>query len=212
MRKSTLIAVAATAFAGNANAQDIGGTINLELGTIANHDPVYDVFSDGDGMASRGIRGGVRLNENISVIGGWHRVRQGSEVFVEGVNGGEDATFTAALFADELSLGVQAGVPFGEDVFFPYVGLDGMLFRGVMKFDEDTSTKKNSGQVISAGAAPGILPVGGVEFRSPTGSTDLQVAFFLEMGHTWFTGADFGDIGMMKVGGLSARGGVGLRF
>jgi len=211
MRTLTLLIAASLTSA--AQAQDLGGSLNVEMGSIANHDPSYNLFSNGDGMRSMGLRGGVRLGEHLTVLGGWHRARRGAVVYVgNNDTGSEDgASFNAALFADELSLGAQAGLPVG-DFIYPYVGVDAMLFRGVMKFDEDLSTRNNAGQVVAAGAAPGILPVGGIEFRSPTGVDDVEVGFYFELGYSAFANANFGDLGQMKPGGLSARGGLGVRF
>ena len=209
----TLTLLIAASLTGTAQAQDLGGSLNVEMGSIANHDPSYDLFSNGDGMRSMGLRGGVRLGEHLTVLGGWHRVRRGAVVWVgNNDTGSEDgASFYAALLVVELSLGVQAGVPLG-DYIYPYVGVDGMLFRGVMKFDEDLSTRSNAGQVAAGGAAPGVLPVGGVEFRSPTGVDALEIGFYFELGYSAFANASFGELGQMKPGGLSARGGLGVRF
>ncbi len=208
-----MIALLLLGLSTSAQAMDVGGTASLELGTTANHDPAYDLFSNGDAMPSRGLRGGVRLGEHVSIQGGWHRIRRGADVRIPGPGGTnfEDATVRMALFADQFSLGTQLALPLGES-FVPYASVDGLLFRGVMKIDEDPETRKNTNQVRGTGLTPGVMPMGGIEIRTPPAPVGWQIAGFVEAGYSWYLTGDFGDLGEMKPGGFSMRGGAGIRF
>lgn len=195
------------AFLGVAHARGLDGELSIELGTLQNGDRAYDLFSQGDGMPSRGVRAGVNLTDALVVVGGWHRVRRGAEVSVPGADG----SFVAAFFADEFTLGPKAQAEVG-DVFFPYVTTQALLFRGTMKLDDDPDTRHNTGQVSATALAPGVLALGGVELRSPSDRGDLCLGFFLEVGYGYVARAEYGDFGPMRPGGLAARGGLGVRF
>jgi len=198
----TLIALAALVSA-PASAADLGWQLSGELGNLRNADPSYDLFSKSNVMPSRGIRFGVTLADTLTVETGWHRVRRGLY--------SEEIDLQTAFFADEFMLGPKISHGFA-DVFYPYAAAHGVLMRGTMKFDDDTSTKRNAGQVVQRGLGLGVLTMGGVEFRSPTGADKLGVSVHIEAGYGWFQSADFGDIGTMKPGGFAMKGGVGIRL
>lgn len=198
-----------------ASAQDLGGQLHVELGTLANRDPGWELFSDNDTMGSRGVRGGLRLGEYVGVVGGWHRVRKGASVSVPAATGNGDISrdqVVMAYFADEFSLGAQLGKDFA-DLFRPYAGVDGMLVRGTMKLDEDSDTKRNPGQVLGRGLSPGLLLLGGGEFHSATTEDwGFTIGLFVEVGYSWFLAGQYDDVGPMKPGGLTTRIGAGVAF
>jgi opacity protein-like surface antigen len=204
-------ALFAACFASTASATDIGGSVQLEIGTVHNNDSSWDLFSNKNGMPTRGVRGGVSIGDHLSILGGWQRTSRGLQVHMPDSQGNEQAAFQTAYTGDFLSVGPQLGVTIG-DVVHPYVSVEGLLLRGVMRFDDDPNTKSNLGQVLGAGASSGLATMGGVEFRSPTGVVGLQVTFFIEAGRSWFAEGSYGDLGQMTPGGFTMRGGAGLRF
>lgn len=189
-----------------AHADGIDGEISLELGTLRNSDQAFDLFSENNAMPSRGVRLGLGLSDELTIVAGWHRVSRGATLYL-----GEGSEIRSAFFADEFTLGPKLGKLLG-DVAFPYVTTQAMAFRGVMKLDDDPSTRHNPGQLQESAITPGVLGLGGIEFRSPTETSDLAVAFFLEMGYGWVARGAYGDFGTMKPGGFALRSGVGLRF
>ncbi len=198
----SLIALAAL-IAAPASAADLGFQLSGELGTLQNTDPSYDLFSNSNLMPSRGVRLGVTMMDTLTIETGWHRVRRGLHE--------ETLDIQTAFFADEFILGPKVSHGFA-DVFYPYAAVHGVLIRGVMKFDDDSSNKRNAGQIKETGMAPGVLTMGGIEFRSPTARGKLAVAAHFEAGYGWFQAAEFGDIGTMQPGGFAIKGGIGLRL
>lgn len=188
-----------------ANAAGLDGEISVELGTLRNTDPAFDLFSNKDAMPSRGVRAGIGLTDHLTVIGGWHRVRRGATLYLS------DTTVRTAYFADTFTLGPKAHLPI-KDIVYPYVTTQAMLFRGIMKFDDDPDTRHNPGQVTEAALSPGVLGMGGVELRTPSPRGDLALAIFLEAGYGWVARATYGEIGTMKPGGFALRSGFGVRF
>src|SRR5690606_20493916 len=87
-----MLAVSAPAAAGDGR---LHGELSVELGTLANHDPAFDLFSKRDAMPSRGVRAGIALSDGISLVAGWHRVRRGATVF-----DGAGQRLRTAFFAD----------------------------------------------------------------------------------------------------------------
>ena len=198
----TLIALAAL-FSAPASAADLGFQLSAELGSLRNTDPSYDLFSKSNVMPSRGLRVGVTLVDTLTIETGWHRVRRGLYE--------PDLDIQTAFFADEFILGPKISHGFAE-VFYPYVAGHGVLMRGVMKFDDDSSNDRNPGQIKQTGVGLGLLTMGGVEFRSPTDAGKLAVSAHLEAGYGWFQTTDFGNLGSMKPGGFALKGGLGLRM
>lgn len=196
-----------------ASATEIGGSFSLELARIANTDRSWNLFSENDGMPSRGLRAGVKIGPLVTVQGGWHRVSRGASVSVPVADGLDFRTqeVQMAFFADEFTLGGQFGVPI-KDIVVPYASVDGMLMRGTMKLDEDPDTRKNPGQYVAHGLNPGVVTSGGMELRSPESPAGWLAAVFFEAGHSWFLSGDFDDFGEMRPGGFTVRGGAGIRF
>jgi hypothetical protein len=211
MNRTTLLAatllgatLSSTALAG------VGGEASVELGNLQNHDDAYTLFSDGVAMPSRGIRGGVRVADRFTVLAGWHRVQRGATVFVAAE--GSDRRFHAAFFADEFTLGLKADLDVAH-FFYPYATVQGMLLRGVMKFDDDErDDEEDPSQIKASAVAPGALLMGGMEFRIPQGSWPLTAAWHVEAGYGLVASADYGAFGTMRPGGFALRTGLGVRF
>lgn len=198
----TTIALLLTTTAGAADLE-----LDGQLGRTSNSDSAYRVFSDVQGMPSRGIRVGARAMDNLVIVGGWHRVSRGANLDL-----GDGGNISTAFFADEFTIGPKLDVGIGE-WFYPYITAQGMLFRGVMKFDDKPSTKDNPNQLSAAGLAPGLLALGGVELRIPQKDGPVTIAYHIELGHSVVGNANYGEFGDMKPGGSFAlRSGLGLRF
>ncbi|MBT3223407.1 MAG: hypothetical protein HN348_30415 [Proteobacteria bacterium] len=196
----------------SAPAQGASHELSFEMGTLHNGDENYDLFSGNNAIPTRGLRFGVAVHENVAVTAGWQHGARGSDIYLPDSEGGE-SIMTAAFFADEFTLGVKADYNIA-DIFFPYVKVDAMLFRGVMKFDDDPNDRFSPGQVQVAGLAPGGLAMGGFEIAVPNKSrkVPLTVAVHLEAGYGLVSRLNFGDYGQMKPGGFALRGGIGLRY
>jgi len=199
----SLLSIALLAGSAPAMAADLGLQVSAELGRIHNADPTYDLFSNRDIMPSRGVRLGVSVADTVTLETGWHRVRRG---LLE-----PTLDIQTAFFADEFILGPKLSHGFG-DVFYPYVAAHGVLMRGVMKFDDDPSSKHNAGQISQAGTTLGVLSLGGVEFRSPAKEGKIAVSWHIEAGYGWFQKASYGEVGTMQPGGLALKTGIGLRL
>lgn len=188
--------------------------LSAELGTLANPDRTWDLFSSRDAMWSWGVKAGARLSPRIAAITSWNLARRGSFVTMETDTDGdfEDDTtsFVAAMSAHELTLGAKADVSVG-DVFLPYVSAQGLAMIAQMRLDDDPSDRSNPGQLQATGLTGGFLATAGAELRLPSRSR-VTAAWYAELGYGWLARASFGDFGTMKPGGLAVRSGIGLRL
>ncbi|MFT4625953.1 MAG: hypothetical protein ACI8PZ_004624 [Myxococcota bacterium] len=197
---TVLCLLSTTAFAG------VGGEISAELGQLHNGDPTYDLFSNRDGMPSRGLRVGIAPVERFTVLAGWHRVRRGADLDLPG------GSLNAAFFADEFTLGPKVDLNIG-DIFYPYATVQGVLFRGVMKLDDDPDRDDNAGQIRAAALSGGALFMGGLELRNPSSDMlPLQFAVHVEAGYGLISRGNYDTLGSMQPGGFVLRTGVGVRF
>ncbi len=225
MRTLTIV-LSSLFISSNASAADIGGTLSFEMSNVHNGDASWDLFSSRAGMPGKGIRGGVRVGDNLSVEGSWQRVRRGATV---GSDLGDDGYYTyyeydydyhselapgefrTAWFSDELGLGARLTQGIGT-VLYPYVGADALFMRGVIKIDDDPSSKSNAGQIAAGGSALGGTLLGGIELRTPTSGDAPQLAIYIDGGYTLMQSLQFGDLGDMKPGGFNLHSGLGVRF
>jgi hypothetical protein len=189
--------------------------LDIRYGWLNNTDPAYDLFASHDGMISFGFAGSYRLARNLVVVGSWHHVRQGAEVYV----GGTDTTldfqpqnqsFRAALLAHEVALGARVDVPI-EDLFFPYVSVVGELMPSRARLDDVPDRRDNPTQVQASALHMGGLVTGGAELRLVP-EARVQLALSLELGYAWLTRDEIGELGEMKPGGFVSRLGAGIRF
>lgn len=205
MRTLTLLTALVAASPALAADHELG----IELGSVGNRDAAYDSFSSADAMTSRGVRVGVAVHDRVAIVGGWHRARNGARLYD---NTSDYALYTAFL-ADEFTLGAKVDVPIG-DFIAPYALAQGMLFRGVAKFDDDPTDPESLGQVSQAGLAPGVLGAGGVELHVLPDELGIPVGFgvHLEFGYAYIGRMNLADIGDMKPGGALGRAGVSVLF
>lgn len=182
--------------------------VSVELGTLANRDPDFDLYSQSNVMPSRGLRAAFAFHERVAVVAGWHRVRRGAELYDEN---SESYVGRAAFFADELTLGIKADVELVPAIL-PYVSVQGMLVRGLSRFDDDPEDEESPGQVQFSALAPGLLPMGGVELRIPKGDAPFTLAWHIEAGYGLVGNMDFDALGDVRPGGFALRSGVGVRF
>lgn len=186
----------------------------VEVGSLHNGDEAYDLFSRGNALPSAGLRVGVRPTGDTHVpvgfIATWHHNTRGSRVFAEDEGGGRG--FTSAFTTDTFALGAKVDADIGG-VFAPYVTAQGLVMRGLARFDDDLSVNDNPGQVSVAGVAPGVLAMGGVELSNPRfGSLPFEVTWHLEVGYGFVGRMDLDTLGSMQPGGVVVRSGLGVRW
>jgi hypothetical protein len=189
--------------------------VSFEASSLANRDPMYDLFAPGDAMGGVGLSAGVRLVPNLAVVASWQRVRRGADVtlYVDDTDAdfeSDNQQLRAALLANELTLGLRAD--FGiAGILRPYAAGHAMVVTTRVRLDDDPTRRDNPGQVEAFGLAPGALVTLGAELRLPV-SASVQPAVHLEMGPSWLLPADLDVLGDMQPGGFALRTGVGLRF
>src|SRR5688572_31806166 len=54
--------------------------IDIQVGSLANSDPAWDVFGGERAMPSFGLSGSARVLHNLSIVAAWHHVRQGAVI------------------------------------------------------------------------------------------------------------------------------------
>jgi hypothetical protein len=186
---------------------------DVQLGSMANSDPAWDFFGGQTAMPSFGLAASARVHPNLAIVGAWHYVRKGSVIVA---NGGTDTDapdiggFTAAYFAHEISAGVRGDVAF-DDVFLPFLKVQGLLLTSLVKLDDDPDVNDNPGQEEFSGASPGFLTTAGFEVRLPP-YEPVQIGLEIEAGYGWLAATDLDELGEMKAGGFVIRTGVGVRF
>lgn len=195
------------ALIGGAYAAD--AEFSLEMGSLAVTDPGFRMYSNGGALPSRGVRAGVGINDNFSVIADYQHAGRGASVSYNGVGG---TAFNSAFRADELSLGAKAG--FGvRDIVFPYVSVSALGVLGESRLDANTADALHDPtQQVAHGFSPGGVAMAGVEGRIPQNGAPFTFGAYLEMGYAVVAPIDFGEQGSLTVGGFAARGGVGIRF
>lgn len=188
-----------------AAAVDVHGEVSLDVGVLANRDATWDLFSRADLMTSHGARVGYAANEHVTFLLGWQRYRRGQQVVVPA----HDA-FRAAFEGHALTLGPKVGTAVTKWLY-PYLTAQAVAFLGVVRLDDDPHTTHNPGQLLEASLTPGVLGMGGLEFRAPLGD-ELVGALHVEAGYGWLARGTYGDLGTMRPGGFTLRSGIGLRF
>jgi len=202
-----------------AEAQDADDRIlryefNIEAGSLANSDPVWDLVGGETAMPSFGLSAGYRVVERVAIVGAWHHVQRGAAVSAPiGGSDGEDTqfgSFVTAYYGNEYSLGAKADVSL-DDIFFPFVSAQGLVLQSQLKMDGDPQVDDEATETGFSGVSPGFLVTGGAEVRFPPGA-DVQVGIDLELGYGWVARTDLDELGTMKAGGFAIRSGVGVRF
>ncbi len=186
--------------------------IAVELGTLANQDADYNVYTSKNAMPSWGLRGAFAFHDRLAVSAGWHRVRRGADLYAPNSDGFSDTAIGRAAFtANELTLGLRADVEIAQ-VILPYVHVHGLLLQGTSRFDDDPEDEDSPGQVKTTAMAAGLMPMGGVELRIPLGDAPFTVGWHMEAGYGWVSRLDFDELGDMSPGGFALRSGVGVKF
>lgn len=181
--------------------------ISAELGWVRCTDPSWDLFSDNDGVPTRGFRGGVAVHDRVTVLASWGRTTRGATVDVADVG-----SFRSAYLAHTFGVGAKLDAEVGP-ILRPYVAAQGLAVLGEVRLDEDPDDDDNVGQVRAGGLAPGLLAAGGVELLLPRDeTTPFTAAWYLELGYGATASQRFGDLGGFAARGLAVRSGVGLRF
>ena len=189
--------------------------VSVEVGTLANPDPGYDLFSDSGFMASYGLKVGYRLSSWLEIDAGWHRTALGSVVRMPGPSFGldfedSDARMNTALSTNQVVVGPRVDVLI-RDVFQPYASVRVGVRQATARLDDDPSSSNNPNQWRESGAGLDFLAVGGAEVRTVV-ADPLQVTVHTELGYGYVSTLQLGDLGPMQPGGLVFRTGVGLRF
>lgn len=186
--------------------------VAVELGTLANSDTDYDVYTSMNAMPSWGLRGAFAFHDRLAVTAGWHRVRRGSDLYAPNSGGFNDTAIGRAAFtANELTLGLRADVQLSR-VILPYVNVQGLALQGTSRFDDDPADEDSPGQVKTTALAFGFMPMGGVELRIPKDDAPFTVGWHIEAGYGWVSALDFEELGDMKPGGFALRSGMGVKF
>ncbi|MEQ1572096.1 MAG: hypothetical protein ABMA64_41090, partial [Myxococcota bacterium] len=186
----------------------------LELGSLANNDPAFDWFADGNSIGSVGVRAGFRPAAWLEARLGWHGGRRGSTVGTgdatyDLVN--QESTFRAALTSHQGMAGVRVDATY-DNALYAYVAADALLYAGRIRLDDDPTVDSNPGQVQVWGVAPGVAALGGVEVRIPPGLEAVQFAWNLELGYAYYPPVQFDRFGAMQPGGFTARSGLAVWF
>ncbi len=181
-------------------------SLDLELGQLHNGDESFDLFSERDGMPSRGVQAGVRVATPVVVQVSGHRVSRGLDLSVA-----EGLSIATAYFANEWTAGVRVDHTFA-DIFQPYAAVHGLLLQGAMKLDDEPEDDDNPNQLVARAVHPGALLTGGFEIRGPQQDRKWTAGFLVEAGYGLVARADYGDFGSMKPGGFVLRTGIGLRL
>lgn len=181
-------------------------SFDLELGQLHNGDPAFDLFSERNGMPSRGGQIGVRVASFAVVQASAHHLGRGVTI-----SPADGQSISSAYQANEWTAGLRVDHLFA-DVFAPYAAVHGMVLQGTMKFDDDAGRDGNPNELAEHGVHPGALFLGGVELRGPQGDRKWTAGTFFEAGYGLVARADYGAFGDMKPGGFAMRAGIGLRL
>ena len=221
----SIIAAAVLAIPTTAVAAD--HELSVEVGATG-HGPddnwfLFDDYSDA--QTTMGLRLGYAVHDRVAIIGGWHHGADGTRVEMDGFSGdGDDwdsdyyeesgsggQALAAAYYNDTFSLGAKADLPVAT-WFRPYVAVQGLGVRSMVRLDDDTSTDDNPNQLQRTALSPGAAALGGLDFRIPINHGAWAIASHLELGYHIATPASFDELGSLSNRGLVFRWGTGVRF
>jgi hypothetical protein len=201
---------------------------SLELGNLQNSDPAYDIFSRYDGTPSQGLRLGIGIRDRLSVIGSWHHSSRGAEVYYESYYYDDEPAYSDEPYGyeEEYDNGYLMHTKFNLsqyqiglkselklfDWLFPYFTGQGIFAHGTMRFDDDTSTRSNAGQIRRDGFGGGFMGTAGADFRLAQKMLPFTLGLHIEGGYAWISPMKFTDVGSMQPKGGVLRSGLGIRF
>ncbi|MEM6929405.1 MAG: hypothetical protein AAF602_20870 [Myxococcota bacterium] len=200
-----MIALLATA----ALAQDPTVTLGLDLGHQFTNQPDYDLFQGNALMLGLGARAQVAVIDRIQVVGTWQRSQRGGTLDVPEI-GDPSSDFPeirTVLTVDQFGLGPRADIEVNE-MFYPYVMAQGMVWRGLVRLDDDPDTSTNPNQLRATGVTGGVLAMAGFEIRVP----DHWFSAYAEFGHRWIGRASIDNLGTIRPRGYIQRLGVAIRL
>jgi len=180
-------------------------TIGLDIAHQYTDQPDYALFPGEVFMLGLGARVQVALHERLQVVGTWQRGQRGGSLVVDDV---ERAEVRSVLTVDQFGLGARGDVEAYDEVLFPYAMAQALLWRGLVRLDDDPTISTNANQLRASGLAGGVLVAAGVEIRVP----DQGFAFYGEVGHRWVDRATIGDFGTIRPRGYIHRLGAAFRF
>jgi len=193
--------------------------------------PAFDLFAEGDLLASAGVRVGGFVTPKLALFADWQRGRQGADLgYGTGDAYNYDYEYT---YADDSYSGfdydsgsvetqvgthtVTLGARLHTDAFAgwlrPYVagGLGAMVATG--RFDDDAGDPESPGQVQGTGAGVGLVGLGGVEGRfRPSTHAAFVLTAHVEVGAAAYSRVSLGDLGGLTPRGGVVRGGLGIAF
>jgi len=169
----------------------------------------YALFSGERYMLGLGARAQVAVHDRVQLLATWQHSQRGASirVFNSDVEDIEHEVHSA-LTVDQFGLGARADVGAYDQVLFPYALGQVMLWRGMVRLDDDPDTATNANQLRKSGFAAGIVMMAGVEIRVP----EQGFAFYGELGHHWIDRASFGDLGTIRPRGFIHRLGIAYRL
>lgn len=184
-------------------------TLGLDLGHHYTGQPDYDLFEGNALMLGLGARAQVAVHDRVQIVGTWARSQRGGTLDVPEV-GDPSSDFPevrTVLTVDQFALGPRGDIEVNE-MFFPYVTLQGVVWRGLVRLDDDPDTATNPNQLRSTGVSGGVQALAGFEIRVP----DNWFSVYAEFGHRWIGSAGIGDLGSIRPRGYVQRLGVGFRL
>lgn len=186
--------------------------ISFEVGNLHNSDLSWDLFSANNGMPSYGLRAGFAFHDRLAVVGGWHHLRRGRDLyFYDDATQGDAFVARTAFIGNEFTLGLKADIA-PTTWLQPYATVQGMVLQASWKYDDDPSDKDSPGQMSDVDASLGLLALGGVELHIPQGEAPFTIATYFEAGWGAVGEMVVCPVGNMTPGGFTFRAGWGLRF
>ncbi len=184
-------------------------TVGLDVGHHFTDQPDYELFEGNALMLGLGARAQVGLHDRVQIVGTWQRSQRGGTLDVPEF-GEPSANFPeirTVLTVDQFGLGPRVDIEITE-MFFPYLMAQGMVWRGLVRLDDDPDTSTNPNQLRSTGVSGGVLAMAGFELRVP----DHWFSAYAEFGHRWIGRASIGDVGSIRPRGYVQRIGVAFRL
>lgn len=227
----TPILLLAASLAGSAQAAD--HEISLELGAFGTVDDRFDMFDEGNTIGTMGLRGAFAVHDRVNIVVGYHTGAWGQDVVTgddeeyyytydtdgDYVEGG--FLFRSAYRSHQLLLGPKADVRI-TDWLYPYATIQGALFAGTVRMDDDPDQDDNSNQLKGTGFSPGGVAALGIDLVPIASRRAVRAGSHLEMGYGLVATGVYKakvsstdqreEISRFGMGGFYMRWGVGVYF